>query len=27
MRSFLTYTLHQMLLGWSDQGGWDGRGM
>jgi len=26
MRSFLTCTLHQMILEWSNQG-WDGRGM
>jgi hypothetical protein len=23
MRSFITCTLHQILLGWSNQGGWD----
>jgi hypothetical protein len=26
MRSFIIYTVHQMLLGWSNQG-WDRRGM
>jgi len=27
MRSFIIYTVHQMLLGWSSQGGWDSPGM
>jgi hypothetical protein len=27
MRSFITCKLRQMLLGWSNQGGWDGRNM
>jgi hypothetical protein len=27
VRSFMACTLHQILLGWSSQGGWDGRGM
>jgi hypothetical protein len=27
MRSFIIYTLHQILLGCSSQGGWNGWGM
>jgi len=27
MRSFVTCTLHKVLLGWWNQRGWDGRGM
>jgi hypothetical protein len=27
VRSFIPFTLHQILLGYSYQGGWDGRGM
>jgi hypothetical protein len=27
IRSFITCTLHQILLVWPNQGGWDGRGM
>jgi len=27
MRSFVTYTLHQILLGWSSQGECHGQGM
>jgi hypothetical protein len=27
MRSCMVYTLRPVLLGWSKQGGWDGRGM
>jgi len=27
MRSFTTCSLHQILLRWSSQEGWDGRGM
>jgi hypothetical protein len=27
MRSFVTCTLHQILLGWSNEGECDGRGM
>jgi hypothetical protein len=27
MRSFVTCTIHQVLLGRSNQGGWDGRGI
>jgi hypothetical protein len=27
MRSFVMSTLHHILLGWSNQGGWDGWGM
>jgi hypothetical protein len=26
LSSFITCTLHQISLGWSSQGGWDGRG-
>jgi len=26
MKSFIIYTLHQILLRWSSQGRWDGRG-
>jgi hypothetical protein len=27
MRSFVIFTVHQILLGWSNQTEWDGRGM
>jgi hypothetical protein len=27
MRSFVTCTLHQILLGWLNHGGWDGQGI
>jgi len=26
-RNFITFVLHQLLLGWSNQGGWDGQDM
>jgi len=27
MRNFIICTLHKILIGWSNQGGWNGRGM